>query len=275
MINIDIKSFALGVASNSGGGYPEPTGTKNITENGIHDVKDFAEANVNVPADIDALSVTANGTYTASECDGFSPVTVNVPNTYTSSDEGKVVNNGALASQTSTTKTANGTYDTTLNNEVVVNVPVPVMPTEYFEYTKDGDLYKTLTIHSSKQTLNYPLTTDNQQLTSIVLDTPNLKNLGSSLFQQCSKITQFNLPSTVETIGSYCFGYTTNLDTFTVPPKVTQLPDNTFSQSGIKNLILNNDELQFGPYQYNSYGPFTSCSRLESVKGHVGYCLIN
>lgn len=38
------------------------------------------------------------------------------------SDEGKVVVNGSLVSQTSTTVTANGTYNTTTNNEVVVNV---------------------------------------------------------------------------------------------------------------------------------------------------------
>lgn len=45
-----------------------------------------------------------------------------VPNRYGASDEGKVVSSGALVAQTSTTKTANGTYDTTTNNEVVVNV---------------------------------------------------------------------------------------------------------------------------------------------------------
>lgn len=48
-------------------------------------------------------------------------VTVN-PITYSASDEGKVVSNGALVAQTSETITENGTYDTTTNDEVVVNV---------------------------------------------------------------------------------------------------------------------------------------------------------
>lgn len=57
--------------------------------------------------------ITQNGTYI-----------VNVPNTYTASDEGKVVSNGALVAQTARAAeiTQNGTYDTTLNDEVTVNV---------------------------------------------------------------------------------------------------------------------------------------------------------
>lgn len=47
-----------------------------------------------------------------------------VPNAYVAADEGKVVSSGTLVSQTSVTKTTNGTYDTTLNDEVVVAVPL-------------------------------------------------------------------------------------------------------------------------------------------------------
>lgn len=84
------------IKQSGGGGYPEPTGTVQITQNGVGiDVKDYAEADVAVP------------------------------NTYGVSDEGKVVDNGALVSQTSKNINADGTYDTTKNNEVVVAVPQP------------------------------------------------------------------------------------------------------------------------------------------------------
>jgi len=85
-----------------GGGYPEPTGTKQITANGTGiDVKDFASADVNVP------------------------------NTYSAADENKVVQSGALVAQTQKSVNANGTYDTTANNSVVVDVPTSAGLKEY------------------------------------------------------------------------------------------------------------------------------------------------
>lgn len=73
---------------------------------------------------VESLSVTENGTTTAPTGKAYSPVVVNVPNSYSAGDEGKVVSNGALVAQTAHAEvTENGTIDTTLNNSVVVNVP--------------------------------------------------------------------------------------------------------------------------------------------------------
>ena len=71
---------------------------------------------------VEALTVTENKTFTAPEGKAYNPVTVNVPNSYTAGDEGKVVSSGALVSQTSMTVTYNGTYDTTLKNSVTVAI---------------------------------------------------------------------------------------------------------------------------------------------------------
>lgn len=64
-------------------------------------------------------SISTNGT---EDVTNYASVSVAVPNSYSASDEGKVVNNGALVSQTSDTVTANDTYDTTLINSLTVNV---------------------------------------------------------------------------------------------------------------------------------------------------------
>lgn len=74
---------------------------------------------------LQTLVVSSNGEY---EPDtgyiGFDSVDVDVPNTYTAEDEGKVVSSGELIAQTARASaiTVNGTYDTTNNNSVTVNV---------------------------------------------------------------------------------------------------------------------------------------------------------
>lgn len=78
------------------------------------------------PSTLGTKTISANGTYdpASDNLDGYSGVTVNVPNSYAAGDEGKVVSNGVLVEQTARSSeiTENGTYDTTLNDEVTVNV---------------------------------------------------------------------------------------------------------------------------------------------------------
>lgn len=73
---------------------------------------------------VEALNVTENDTYTAPTGKAYNPVTTNVPNSYGASDEGKVVNNGALVAQTAhaavTPTTSDQTVDTTTNSSCTV-----------------------------------------------------------------------------------------------------------------------------------------------------------
>ena len=68
---------------------------------GINDgLEDFAAAIATIPTggDLGTKTINNNGTYEASsdDLDGYSSVTVEVPNSYVAGDEGKVVSNGAL-----------------------------------------------------------------------------------------------------------------------------------------------------------------------------------
>ena len=87
-------------------------------------------------------TITAHGTYNPADdnADGYSSVTANVPNTYTVADEGKVVDSGALVSQTAKNIDANGLYDTTLNNSVSVDVPNSYTVADEGKVVSGGDL---------------------------------------------------------------------------------------------------------------------------------------
>lgn len=84
--------------------------------------------------------ISANGTYNASSdnADGYKKVVVDVPNSYGAGDEGKVVSNGTLVEQTSESYTQNGTYNTTLVDEVKVDVPSEPKDVNFYDY--DGTL---------------------------------------------------------------------------------------------------------------------------------------
>lgn len=195
-------------------------------------------------------TVTGNGTYIASddEADGYSKVTVDVPNTYVAGDEGKVVNNGALVPQTARANdiTENGTYDTTLNNSITVNVsgddrtlaalidrsitsiniPSPVVNVGINAFTSCTEL-TSITFSSTVENISYNAFQGCTSLTSIIIPS-TIKTIGNNAFQGCDSLTSITLSNGLESISNRAFYLCTALTNITIPSTVTTIGNNTF-----------------------------------------------
>lgn len=132
-----------------------------------------------VPVDVIPLSAAQNGVYNAPSGQAYSPVTVSVPNSYSAADEGKVVHNGALTPQTSSSVTSNGTVDTTLISSLTVDVSGGGGGTE----AEDGIIMRTISGAY-----------ENSRVTSI----------GENAFRACTRLLSVSFPN-CEVIGGYGF----------------------------------------------------------------------
>lgn len=141
-MSFDPVSYLLGKQAGGGGGgsladldsiafgndptLPSEGKTDPANYEAIADAINTAKARGNAVT-LESLSVTQNGTQTAPAGAAWDSVEVSVPNSYSVSELGMVVVQNPLdidlSSQTSRTINANGTYDTTTNNEVTVDVP--------------------------------------------------------------------------------------------------------------------------------------------------------
>ena len=126
---------------------------------------------------VDELTVTQNGTYTASgDVNAYNPVNVNVANSYAAGDEGKVVNNGELVAQTSTTITTNSIVDTTTNNSVTVNVPNTYAAGDEGKVVSSGELVAQ-TAYPSTVTQNGTVDTTLNNSVTVNVSTPTEKDV--------------------------------------------------------------------------------------------------
>ena len=100
---------------------------------------------------LETLNVNSNGTTNAPSGTAYNKVVANVPNSYAAGDEGKVVSNGALVSQTAHAQvTENGPIDTTLNNSVEVAVPAP-SGTKQINITQNGTTTENVADYASAE----------------------------------------------------------------------------------------------------------------------------
>ena len=142
----DITSYMIGKNAGGGGGGDEPTGTIDITSNGIHNVKKYAEAKVQVPGPSGTKQVTISDIGTISEDvtnyaeaeittsglvkpSGNKSITVDTPGTISDIDVSNfatvsVSTDGLVETPSGSIDiTSNGTIDVSEYEEAIVNVP--------------------------------------------------------------------------------------------------------------------------------------------------------
>lgn len=215
-------------------GYIKPSGTLDITENGEHDVVEYAKVSVNVPSEapnIQPLEITENGTYTAPNgVDGYSPIIVNV-------------------------ESGGGGAEDNLD-DFLVNTLTDIESdvTKIVSYGSYG--------RTALKTVNLPKCTDIgsyafRGCTGITnVNAPLATSIGTYGFYGCSKLADVNM-SKVTSIGTYAF-YKCDLRSVNFP-LATGIAQNAFFQN--ENL----ERADFGVANKINQASFGNCSSLVTL----------
>lgn len=224
----------------------EPSGTMQITKNGIHDVKNFASANVQVPVPAEpsgskVIEITENGN-TKHDVKQFAEadVRVNVPSegitptgvktitangTHDVTEFAQAKVNVPIPAEPAGTKsiTENGVHDIKAFANVNVQVPVGVTPqgtktinvTENGEKTEDVSSFKNVHIVTNvpssgggvpQEKYDSILNVINGTVTNPNFVNEDMKKIPDYFFQNDIKIVSYSFPN-VKTVGKYAFAY--------------------------------------------------------------------
>lgn len=168
-------------------------------------------------------TITANGT--GIDVYSYQYADVAVPNSYSASDEGKVVSNGSLVAQTSDTVTANDTYDTTLINSLTVNVQGSSGYT--IDEVSTRSISGAVVLNTSSATLDLA---SFASITSVTGDGPT--TLDTSSLRWMTALTYVNLPNITgvknQNSTSYSIADNPNLEEMYLPKLQTTAKNHLF-----------------------------------------------
>lgn len=225
--------------------YIQPTGTKTVTTNGTHDVKDYASVNV---------SVASSGGNTDVE-DGLITGTLT---TYTN-NRVTVIGDYAFCNCTSLTSVSfpvaisiGSSAFCYCTNLISVSFPVTTSIGDSAFYncsnltTVSFPAVKTIGFYAFRSCIN---------LTSISFPVATIVNSGA--FEHCSKLTSINFPK-VTAIGSDAFCYCTSLTSVSFPAAITISGYAFYSCRSLTSV-------SFPVATTIGYFTFYSCSNLKSI----------
>ena len=207
-----------------------------------------------VPVDVIPLSAAQNGVYSAPSGQAYSPVTVSVPNSYSAADEGKVVHNGALTPQTSSSVTSNGTVDTTLISSLTVDVSGGGGGSE----NEDAIIMRTISGAYENSRVTKVGGNAFRACTKLLsVSFPNCEEIGDNGFFACMSLAAISFPK-CSRIGSYAFHGCASLSSAYFPSCTVLSSSAFYSLAWLKTA-------SFPELLTIQSGAFASCSRLSAI----------
>ena len=261
-----IDLVTINLCPGQGGGGVKPSGTLEISENGIYDVYSYSSASVDVhPSASLSETYISNGNYNITGEFNGGVITVDVPAPQFVTETLNV--------------SANGTYNPGEGvdgySQVVVDVPQNVTGFTEKEITEGVQI---VNLSNSASYVNSYAFTNNVHLQTVNL--PNCISVGNNAFANCSNLTTVSLPE-CKTINSNVFINCTTLQSIYLP-NVEYISDSVFnscfSLSGVLSLPLcssmgisvfnecsNINSVYIPLIKIVDKGTFYNCSKLSSV----------